>query len=205
MNIQLIDRKFYAASASQVAPDLLGHYLLRRIEGIWCGGIIVETEAYIKDDPACHAYIGGKTLHTPRVKVLWGRPGHAYVYVIYGVYHCFNVACCPEGMAEAVLVRAISPTHGVELMQERRPVKVLRQLTNGPGKLCAAMGMDRDLDGADLCDSNAEVIIASNPNRGSLITQHSDISIGPRIGLNVAADWPLRFGLNNNEFLSRKF
>jgi len=205
MDVELFDRHFYAASASQVAPDLLGHYLLRRIEGTWCGGIIVETEAYIKDDPACHAYIGGKTLHTPRVKVLWGRPGHAYVYVIYGMYHCFNVACCPEGMAEAVLVRAISPTHGLDVMQQQRPVKALRQLTNGPGKLCAAMAMDRTLDGEDLCDGKSEVIIAKNPERESIIADPGSIAIGPRIGLNVAADWPLRFGLSHNEFLSRKF
>lgn len=205
MKFKLFDREFYEASASVVAPELLGHYLLRRIDGKWCGGIIAETEAYIKDDPACHAYIGGKVLHTPRVKVLWGRPGHAYVYVIYGMYHCFNVACCPEGLAEAVLVRAVAPTHELETMQQNRSVPKLRQLTNGPGKLCAAMSMDRDLDGEDLCDINSEVIIAQNPDRESLLLQQELIVVGPRIGLKVAVDWPLRFGLKKSEFLSRKF
>ncbi|MEO6908540.1 MAG: DNA-3-methyladenine glycosylase [Abditibacteriaceae bacterium] len=205
MSFDLFSREFYEDSASVVAPELLGHYLLRRINDKWCGGIIAETEAYVKDDPACHAYIGGKTLHTPRVKVLWGRPGHAYVYVIYGMYHCFNVACCPEGMAEAVLVRAIVPTHNLETMQRLRPVSKSRQLTNGPGKLCKAMSMDRDLDGEDLCDLKSEVIIAKNSNREFLVAELGSIAIGPRIGLKVAADWPLRFGLRNSEFLSRKF
>lgn len=205
MSFNLFNRDFFEASAAAVAPDLLGHYLLRRIDNKWCGGIIVETEAYIKNDPACHAYIGGKVLHTPRVKVLWGRPGHAYVYVIYGMYHCFNVACCPEGMAEAVLVRAIEPVREIEIMQQLRPVAKIRQLTNGPGKLCAAMSMDRKLDGEDLCDINSEVIVAKNPDRESIVAELGSIAIGPRIGLKVAADWPLRFGLRQSEFLSRKF
>jgi len=205
MSFDLFNRGFFNASAAAIAPELLGHYLLRRIDGKWCGGIIVETEAYIKNDPACHAYIGGKTLHTPRVKVLWGRPGHAYVYVIYGMYYCFNVACCPEGMAEAVLVRAIAPTHELETMQRLRPVSKLRQLTNGPGKLCAAMSMDRGLDGEDLCDIKSEVIVAKNTEREMIVSELGSIAVGPRIGLKVAADWPLRFGLKNSEFLSKKF
>jgi len=205
MNFDLFNREFYNATASIVAPELLGHYVLRRIEGKWCGGVIVETEAYIKDDPACHAYIGGKVLRTPRVKVLWGRPGHAYVYVIYGMHHCFNVACCPEGMAEAVLVRAIAPTHELEMMIQNRPVSQTRQLTNGPGKLCQAMSMNRELDGEDLCDISSEVVVAKNPQRESYIAQQDQIVCGPRIGLKVAVDWPLRFGLKNSEFLSRKF
>lgn len=205
MNYDLFNREFYEASASVVAPELLGHYLLRSIDGKWCGGIIAETEAYIKDDPACHAYIGGKVLHTPRVKVLWGRPGHAYVYVIYGMYHCFNVACCPEGLAEAVLVRAIIPTHELEIMQKNRLVSKSRELTNGPGKLCKAMLMDRDLDGEDLCDLNSEVIIAKNPDRESIVAESGSIAVGPRIGLKVAVDWPLRFGLKDSEYLSKKF
>lgn len=205
MSFDLFSREFYESSASVIAPELLGHYLLRRIDGKWCGGIIVETEAYIKNDPACHAYIGGKVLHTPRVKVLWGSPGHAYVYVIYGMYHCFNVACCPKGMAEAVLVRAIAPTHELGIMQRLRSVSKPQQLTNGPGKLCGAMAMDRDLDGADLCDIKSQVIVAKNPDRESITLDPGSIAVGPRIGLKVATDWPLRFGLKNSEFLSRKF
>ena len=183
MSFDPFNRKRYEASASVVAPELLGHYLLRRIDGKWCGGVIAETEAYIKNDPACHAY----------------------VYVIYGMYHCFNVACCPEGMAEAVLVRAVIPTHGLEMMEQNRVVSQPRQLTNGPGKLCQAMSMDRELDGADLCDLNSEVIITKNPERESMVAGLGSIAIGPRIGLKVAADWPLRFGLKDSEFLSKKF
>ena len=205
MSFNLFSREFYEESASVVAPELLGHYLLRRVDGKWCGGVIVETEAYIKDDPACHAYIGGKVLRTPRVKVLWERPGHAYMYIIYGMYHCFNVACCPEGLAEAVLVRAIAPTHGLETMQLFRHVAKPRDLTNGPGKLCKAMSMDRELDGEDLCDINSAVIIAKNPDRESFVADLGPIAIGPRIGLKVAADWPLRFGLRDSEYLSKKF
>lgn len=205
MSFSLFDRKFYEASAKTVAPDLLGHYLLRRIGGQWCGGYIVETEAYIENDPACHAYIGGKVLRTPRVKVLWGAPGYAYVYVIYGIYHCFNVACLPKDRAEAVLVRAIAPTHGVEIMRKNRPVKTRKQLTDGPGKLSLAMDIDRSLDGEDLCDLQSPVIIAKNPERDELLEREGGMVVGPRIGLNVAADWPLRFGIRDNKFLSRKF
>lgn len=205
MSISLFKREFFEGSARQVAPDLLGHYLLRRIEGKWCGGIIVETEAYIQNDPACHAYIGGKVLRTPRVKALWGRPGHAYVYLIYGMHHCFNVACCPEGIAEAVLVRAIVPTDEVEIMQSLRPGIATGQLTNGPGKLCSALALDRMLDGVDLCDPNSSVILAMNSERKTAVEKWGPIVCGPRIGLRVAEDWPLRFGLNGSEFLSRKF
>lgn len=205
MSILLFKREFFEGSARDIAPNLLGHYLLRCIKGKWCGGIIVETEAYIQNDPACHAYIGGKVLHTPRVKALWGRPGHAYVYLIYGMHHCFNVACCPEGIAEAVLVRAIAPTEGVEIMQSLRPGISTSQLTNGPGKLCSALAMDRTLDGVDLCDASSSVIVARNPEREIAIKKTGPIVCGPRIGLRVAEDWPLRFGLNRSEFLSRKF
>ncbi|HVV70144.1 MAG TPA: DNA-3-methyladenine glycosylase, partial [Verrucomicrobiae bacterium] len=130
-----LPRSFYEPSARLVAPELLGHWLIRRTESGVCGGLIVETEAYLRDDPACHAAPG----RTKRNRVMFGPAGHAYVYFIYGAHYCINAVCQPEGSAEAVLIRAIEPAFGVNLMEERRRCSSPRDLTNGPAKLCEAM------------------------------------------------------------------
>ena len=130
-----LPREFYQPSAEVVAPNLLGHFLLRSTpEGI-CGGVIVETEAYLTNDPACHAYVR----ETPRNKSMWGEYGRSYVYLIYGYHFCFNAVCGETGIAEAVLVRAIEPTFGAEIMKANRAVPKERDLTSGPAKFCAAM------------------------------------------------------------------
>src|SRR5437764_2901324 len=139
---------FYEPSAKTVARDLLGHFLIRNTAAGCCGGPIVETEAYLSDDPACHGAPGP----TPRNRVMFGPPGHGYVYLIYGYHFCVNAVCRPAGVAEAVLVRAIEPMFGEAFMRHQRPVSKLRELTNGPAKLCEALGIDRGLDGIDLCD-----------------------------------------------------
>jgi DNA-3-methyladenine glycosylase len=193
-------RSFYAPSADQVAPLLLGHFLIRHATGRPCGGIIVETEAYLADDPACHAFRG----RTERNRAMFGAPGHAYVYFIYGNHFCVNAVCRPYGQGEAVLIRAIEAGFGQDAMRVRREVADPRLLTNGPGKLCQALDIQRDLDGADLCDATSPLIIAQNPDRDRLIIERGPVVTAPRVGITKAAEWPLRFYLAASPSVSRK-
>src|SRR6266566_5141977 len=155
-----LPRSFYEPSAKVVAPQLLGHWLIRNTPQGPCGGAMVETEAYVSDDPACHGAPGP----TPRNRVMFGAPGHGYVYLIYGYHFCFNAVCQPAGVAEAVLIRAIEPAFGEDFMRHERPVAPHKDLTNGPAKLCEALGIDRGLDGVDIFDQTSTLFIAENPN-----------------------------------------
>jgi len=199
-NWQPLARAFYEPSAKVVAPRLLGHYLIRRTPSGFCGGEIVETEAYVKGDPACHAFVG----ETPRNRVMWGDPGYAYVYLIYGFYFCFNTVCRPMREAEAVLIRAVEPRWGNDWMRQHRPVEKTRDLTNGPGKLCVAMQIDRGLDGADLCSTDSPIFIADNPDLRKFRRARGPKITTTRIGLTQAADWPLRYYLEKSEFISKR-
>jgi len=156
-------------------------------------GEIVETEAYLgPDDPACHAAAG----LTARTTHLFGPPGKAYVYLIYGMYWCFNAVTRERGHGSAVLVRAVSPTDGLELMRRRRPrVKRDRDLTNGPGKLCLAMGIVGSMSGTSL--RSGPIVI----RKGSLVAD-ADVVVTPRIGITQAADWPLRYLVRDDPFVS---
>lgn len=183
-----------------VAPLLLGHWLVRQTPAGPCVGVIVETEAYLDGDPACHAY-GGETA---RNRAMWGAPGRAYIYLIYGFHYCFNAVCCPSGKAEAVLLRAVEPHLGLEFMRANRPVRHDLLLTSGPGKLCAALKIDRSFDGADLCDAASPLFVAENPGRERFLQQRGPMLTTPRIGLSRAADLPLRFFLQKSPFVSRK-
>ena len=157
------------------------------------GGPIVEVEAYCPDDPASHGY-GGRTA---RNGSMFGPPGHAYVYFIYGMYECVNAVCEPEGTANAVLIRALEPLFGIDLMKIRRPAaKNLRDLASGPGKLTIALGITRALNGADLTKSALVV----RDRRGG---EDFEIAAGPRIGITKCADLPLRFTIVGSEFVSR--
>jgi len=193
-------RSFYAPSADIVASKLLGHWLIRNTPAGPCGGMIVETEAYLTGDPACHSYNG----KTRRNAAMWGPPGHSYVYFIYGNHWCFNVVCRPAGIAEAVLVRALEPAFGLDEMRARRPVTNPHQLTNGPGKLCAAMDIDRSLDGVDLCDAGSPLFVARNPSLNSYLQQRGPVVTTTRIGITQAASLPLRFYLEGSPFISRR-
>lgn len=195
-----LDRQFYQASAKVVAPRLLGHWLLRQTSAGLVGGPIVETEAYLEGDPACHAFVG----ETKRNRVLWGPPGNAYVYLIYGFYNCFNAVCLPEGRAEAVLIRAVDVQSGADWMKTKRPVEKITDLTSGPGKLCVAMDIDRTLDGIDLCDANSPIFIAENPALRTYRRKSGPMITTTRIGLTQAADLPLRYYLDKSAFVSRK-
>ncbi|MEY2410458.1 MAG: DNA-3-methyladenine glycosylase [Verrucomicrobiota bacterium] len=191
---------FYEAGADVVASALLGHYLLRRTDAGVCGGMIVETEAYLADDPACHAF-GGET---SRNRAMFGLPGRAYVYLIYGMHHCVNAVCRPRGVGEAVLIRALAPVFGLEQMQARRPVLQSRELTNGPAKLCAALQIDRELDAVNICDARSLLFIAKNASRSAALRRWGPIAATPRIGITKAAHLPLRYLLAGSECVSRK-
>ena len=162
-----------------------------------CGGAIIETEAYLRDDPACHASRG----LTKRNRVMFGPPGHGYVYLIYGFHYCVNAVCRP---AEAVLIRAIESTFGEAQMLTRRPVAKTRELTNGPGKLCRAMNITRELDGVDLCNEQSELYIVENTDVKKFRTEKGPIITTTRIGITKAATLPLRFYLQGSEFVSRR-
>jgi DNA-3-methyladenine glycosylase len=184
----LLDRRFFARSVHAVAPDLIGATLLCR--GV--GGIIVEVEAYHQADPAAHSHRG----RTPRNAVMFGPPGHAYVYRSYGIHWCLNFVCEPEGSASAVLIRALQPTAGMVTMRRRRRVKEERLLCSGPGRLCQALGVTGDDNGRALELPQFELRArASEP----------EIAVGPRIGISRAIEHPWRYGLNASPFLSRPF
>lgn len=197
---QPLERDLYLPGAEVVAPLLLGHFLLRRVEGEWLGGEIVETEAYLTGDPACHAY----KRETPRNRAMWGEEGRAYVYKIYGGYLCFNAVCRPQGVAEAVLVRGVEPSLGVERMRAHRSVARDVELTNGPSKLCIAQSIGFELNGANLCSPESDLIIARNPEREEFLRSRGPVVQTTRIGLTRAADWPLRWILSGSKSVSRR-
>jgi DNA-3-methyladenine glycosylase len=194
-------RSFYSRDTLTVARELLGQRLVRQIDGqqgpIRVAGRIVETEAYIgQGDAACHASRG----RTPRTEVMFGPPGLAYVYFIYGMHHCFNVVTEPEGMAAAVLIRALEPLEGMEEMRIRRRGRGGVQLANGPAKLCYALGIDKTLNQVDLVTSNRLWLEREHQIETNRITT------GPRIGVTgdekaVSVEW--RFWIKENPYVSR--
>ena len=194
-----LPRRFYEPSAQAVAPALLGHWLVRNTPTGPCGGPIVETEAYLIGDPACHGAPGP----TARNRVMFGEPGHGYVYLIYGNYFCMNVVCQPPDVAEAVLIRSIEVALGEVSMRRRRQVDAVRDLTNGPGKLCLALDIDRRLDGIDLCDAKSRLFVARNPAVLKFRQERGPMVTTTRIGLTKAAHMPLRFYLEGSPFVSK--
>lgn len=164
-------------------------------------GRIVEVEAYEgTDDPASHAYRGP----TPRTGIMFGPPGRLYVYRSYGVHWCANIVCHPDGVAGAVLLRAVEPLAGIDRMWADRPAATReRDLGSGPGKLCAALGITSDHNGADLLDGGAPVRLW-RPD-GHRTVDDDDLVVGPRIGISKAVDRPWRFGVAGNPHLSRPF
>jgi DNA-3-methyladenine glycosylase len=170
----------------EVAPDLIGATLL--LDDV--GGVIVEVEAYDHEDPAAHGF-GGRT---ERNATMFGPPGRAYVYRSYGIHWCLNFVCEEEGSASAVLIRALEPTHGIDVMRDRRGVGDVRALCSGPGKLCQALGITRDHDGHRLDRPPFRLVESKGAN---------EIIRGPRIGITKAVAQPWRYVLAGSRFLSR--
>ena len=195
-----LPRSFFAPSAALVARRLLGHWLIRRTAAGFCGGPIVETEAYLQDDPASHGFAG----ETARNRVMYGPPGRAYIYFIYGNHFCVNAVCRRAGLAEAVLIRAVEAQLGLEILRRNRPGRADLQLTNGPGKLCAALGIRRELDGADLCDAASPLLLARHPDVRRFRQSRGPVVITRRVGITKAADLPLRFSLAASPYVSRQ-
>ena len=192
-----LPRAFYNGDTVQVARDLLGTVLVHDSPEGRAAGRIVETEAYLRDDPACHAARG----RTPRNAPMFGPPGRSYIYLIYGMYRCFNVVTAPEGVGEAVLIRALEPVAGLELMGLRRGTADPRALCSGPGKLVLALGLDASHNDLDLRESPVRILPrTSYPWKGP----KGNIKVTTRIGITQGADMPLRFYLEGNPFISRK-
>ena len=193
-----LQREFFGERADLVARRLLGCVLVHRSDDGLSAGVIVETEAYLTGDPACHANRG----MTRRNAAMFGPPGHAYVYFIYGKNWCFNAVCCEPGVAEAVLVRGVEPVAGMGLMRDRRPkARQDRDLTNGPGKLCAAMGISGEQNGLDLCAGGGRLWIAGRAPTWDI---GREVVVTTRIGIREAADWPLRFYVEGSAYVSMR-
>jgi DNA-3-methyladenine glycosylase len=187
----ILKRPFFERPTIEVARELLGKVLVHGATA----GIIVETEAYLGgDDLASHSARG----ITDRTRVIFGPAGHAYVYFIYGMYECLNIVAEPEGKAGCVLIRALEPVAGIGIMRHRRPAaRNAEDLASGPGKLTLALGITRAQYGVDM-------------TRGSLVVRQPaerravDIQVTPRIGIRECADWPLRFLIRGNPFVSKR-
>lgn len=199
-----LERSFYKKSALVLAKDLLGKYLILDTNNEKLVGKIVETEAYMGFiDKAAHTYNGRRT---PRVEAMYGEEGHAYIYIIYGMYNCFNVVAAEKEIAQAVLVRALEPIQGLETMALNRFNKPFNQLkksqliglTNGPGKLCQAFGIIREMNGEDLTGKKLYICSGIEEKFNTVQTK--------RIGIDYAEeakDFPWRFHIQDNKFVSK--
>jgi DNA-3-methyladenine glycosylase len=191
---RILPRSFYNRETELVARELLGCILEYKSPEGKASGLIVETEAYVGEhDEACHAAAG----RTKRTDPLYGPPGMSYVYFIYGMYWCFNAVTREENLPSAVLVRALEPLTGIPLMRMRRPrAKSDRDLANGPGKLCAALGIDRSANRLSL--QRGPLVI-----REGRAYEDAEIVVTARIGITKSADWPLRWIVKDSPHVSR--
>jgi DNA-3-methyladenine glycosylase len=183
-----LGRDFFERSVHEVGRDLIGCGLFFED----CGGTIVETESYERDDPACHAYVG----LTGRTRVLFGPPGIAYVYLSYGIHSLLNAVCEPEGEAAAVLIRALEPTAGLEEMRARRGERPEEELCSGPGRLTEALGIGLGENEADLTRDPFLLLAPADGARPKVVS-------GPRVGITKAVDRPWRYCAAGNRFVSR--
>ena len=200
----VLSREFFDRDPITVGRELLGKLLIRREGRQFLAGRVVENEAYLgADDPAAHAYAG----LTPRNAVLFGPPGHAYVYFIYGNHYCLNVSCMPEGFGEGVLLRAMEPVFGLEAMVRARGIDLptapratqLRSISSGPGRMSEALGITRSRDNdKDLTAVHSDLWFADDGYRPERIVAT------PRIGIRKAVEQPLRFVIAGNSYVSAK-
>ena len=204
LRASLLAREFFNRDPREVGRELLGKIIVRKSGRKNLAGRIVEVEAYLgADDAAAHAAAG----RTPRNSVLFGPPGHAYVYFIYGVHYCLNISCMPEGEAGCVLIRALEPVAGIPQMAEAREIEAfdshsvrdLRKLLSGPGKLCEALGITRPRDnGKNLLSSESDLQVRDDGFKPDKIV------VTPRIGITKSAEMPLRYLVGDSTFISRK-
>lgn len=191
------ERGFYALRAPAMARRLLGCRLVRVLDGERVSGIIVETEAYCGTaDRASHAFNGRRT---ERTEPMFAKPGTSYVYFTYGMHHCMNVSCYAEGVPDAVLIRAIEPEEGLEAMCARRKTEKVRDLCRGPARLCAALGIDRTMNAADMCERGTMWIEPGEPMKPRAVVRTA------RVGIRSAGEWterPLRFCVRGSVFVS---
>lgn len=187
----VLPKSFFSQDALTLASALLGCELVHETENGITTGLIVETECYSQDDAASHSYNG----QTPRTKVMFGPGGYAYVYFTYGMHYCFNVVSGPDGYGQAVLIRALEPVEGIELMKRRRNKLEESELCNGPAKLVQAMGITKSDYGKPLFEGNLYI----NPRT----VEPKAIVSGPRIGIKKEIEKPWRFWVQDNTFVSR--
>ena len=186
--------EFFTREAAVVARELLGTIVISEVGGVRTSGRIVETEAYLgRDDPASHGYL---LRRNARNEALFGPPGQWYVYLSYGIHWCANLVCWSHGMGSAILLRALEPLEGIDVMRERRGVQEPRLLCSGPGKLCQALGITRELDGRMMAESRVRVLEGA-------VEVDRVVAVTPRIGITKAADWPLRFTVAGSAWVSR--
>lgn len=190
--MQPLPVQFYSRDTTLVARELLGALLVHHTPEGTTVGKIVETEAYLQGDPACHA---AKKM-TPRNSVMFGPPGRAYVYFTYGMHYCFNVVTAQEGVGEAVLIRALEPLEGLDIMRQRRERKRVEELCAGPARLVQAMAITREHNKTDL--TRGPLYIVPSPDIPL------EIVTTTRIGIKAGTDLPLRFYIKDNKFVSKK-
>jgi DNA-3-methyladenine glycosylase len=181
---QPLDRAWFVRDAPEVAPQLLGKLLTVTTDGVVCSGRITEVEAYMPDDPASHTFRG----ETGRNAVMFGPGGHLYVYLSYGIHQCANVVTGEQGSGQGVLIRALEPIDGIAVMRTRRAGRPDKELANGPGKLCQALAIGGDRNGADLVDRSGAVAVLDDgtpPPRSPIV--------GPRVGITKGVETPWRF------------
>jgi DNA-3-methyladenine glycosylase len=186
MNDKILPRSFYVRPTVQVAIDLLGKVLVHGT----AAGKIVETEAYLQEDPASHS----TRRKTERTRIIWGKPGVAYIYLNYGMHYCLNIVTEREGAAGCVLIRALEPTSGISIMQKRRNTRDPLNLASGPGKLTRALGITTAQYAADVTQGN--LVVLDNKDR------NLEIAAASRIGISKAEDAPLRFFIKDSRFVS---
>lgn len=191
----LLDRDFFDRPVEEVAPSLLGQIVVHRTGDGEVAIRLTEVEAYAGPmDPASHSYRG----RTPRNAVMWGPPGHVYVYFTYGMHFCMNLVCGPDGTASAVLLRAGEVIDGRDLAAARRPRSSFRDLARGPARLCQALGVAREHNGLDACDADSPLrVLAGDP------VDPSRVRTGPRVGVSAAKEIPWRFWIDGEPSVSQ--